>query len=135
LTGASCVMTSLGGLILLSLLVLGGCAGATPTPQPTDYPLHESWPQLDIHWRLAQEAGTARAAGLVVRRIDMIREAGLQLIGLDGAARIVSVSQPVRVSWSGGWDTEPFAVALTPTGAEQRYEVRVLSVQYRGHAR
>jgi hypothetical protein len=65
----------------------------------------------------------------------MIREAGLQLIGLDGAARIVSVSQPVRVSWSGGWDTEPFAVALTPTGAEQRYEVRVLSVQYRGHAR
>ena len=62
-------------------------------------------------------------------------KAGLQLIGLDGAARIVSVSQPVRVSWSGSWDTEPFAVALTPTGAEQRYEVRVLSVQYRDGAR
>src|SRR6516225_1082236 len=70
---SSCVMASLGGLILLSLLGLGGCAGAAPTPQPTDYPLHESWLQLDIHWRLAPEAGTTRAAGLVVRRIDMIR--------------------------------------------------------------
>ena len=129
------MMASLGGLILLSLLVLGGCAGAAPTPRPTDYPLHESWPQLDIHWRLATEVGTTRAAGLVVRRIGPIREARLQLIGLDGAARIVSVSQPVRVSWSGSWDTEPFAVALTPTGAEQRYEVRVLSVQYRDGAR
>ena len=128
-------MTSLGGLILLSLLVLGGCAGATPTPQPTDYPLHESWPQLDIHWRLAQEAGTARAAGLVVRRIGPIREARLQLIGLDGTARIVSFSQPALVSWRGAWDAEPFAVALTPTGTEQRYEVRVLSVQYRDGAR
>ena len=128
-------MTSLGGLILLSLLVLGGCAGAAPTPRPTDYPLHESWPQLDIHWRLAQEAGTARAAGLVVRRIDAIREARLQLIGLDGTARIVSFSQPALVSWRGAWDAEPFAVALTPTGTEQRYEVRVLSVQYRDGAR
>ena len=135
MTGTSFVMAGLEGLILLSLLVLGGCAGATPTPQPTDYPLHESWPQLDIHWRLATEVGTTRAAGLVVRRIGPIREARLQLIGLDGTARIVSFSQPVLVSWSGGWDAEPFAVALTPTGAEQRYEVRVLSVQYRGHAR
>ena len=129
------MMASLGGLILLSLLVLGGCAGAAPTPRPTDYPLHESWPQLDIHWRLATEVGTTRAAGLVVRRIGPIREARLQLIGLDGTARIVSFSQPALVSWRGAWDAEPFAVALTPTGTEQRYEVRVLSVQYRGHAR
>ena len=128
-------MASLGGLILLSLLVLGGCAGAAPTPQPTDYPLHESWPQLDIHWRLATEVGTTRAAGLVVRRIGPIREARLQLIGLDGTARIVSFSQPALVSWRGAWDAEPFAVALTPTGTEQRYEVRVLSVQYRDGAR
>ena len=128
-------MASLGGLILLSLLVLGGCAGAAPTPRPTDYPLHESWPQLDIHWRLATEVGTTRAAGLVVRRIGPIREARLQLIGLDGTARIVSFSQPVLVSWSGGWDAEPFAVALTPTGTEQRYEVRILSVRYRDGAR
>jgi hypothetical protein len=128
-------MASLGGLILLSLLGLGGCAGAAPTPQPTDYPLHESWPQLDIHWRLAPEAGTTRAAGLVVRRIDVIRAARLQLIGLDGAARIVSFSQPALVSWSGPWDAEPFALAVTPTGAEQRYEVRVLSVQYRDGGR
>jgi len=129
------MMASLGGLILLSLLVLGGCAGAAPTPRPTDYPLHESWPQLDIHWRLATEVGTTRAAGLVVRRIDVIREARLQLIGLDGTARIVSFSQPALVSWRGAWDAEPFAVALTPTGTEQRYEVRVLSVQYRDGAR
>ena len=129
------MMASLGGLILLSLLVLGGCAGAAPTPQPTDYPLHESWPQLDIHWRLATEVGTTRAAGLVVRRIGPIREARLQLIGLDGTARIVSFSQPALVSWRGAWDAEPFAVALTPTGTEQRYEVRVLSVQYRDGAR
>ena len=128
-------MAGLGGLILLSLLVLGGCAGAAPTPQPTDYPLHESWPQLDIHWRLATEVGTTRAAGLVVRRIGPIREARLQLIGLDGTARIVSFSQPALVSWRGAWDAEPFAVALTPTGTEQRYEVRVLSVQYRDGAR
>jgi len=128
-------MASLGGLILLSLLVLGGCAGAAPTPRPTDYPLHESWPQLDIHWRLATEVGTTRAAGLVVRRIGPIREARLQLIGLDGTARIVSFSQPALVSWRGAWDAEPFAVALTPTGTEQRYEVRVLSVQYRDGAR
>jgi len=128
-------MASLGGLILLSLLGLGGCAGAAPTPQPTDYPLHESWLQLDIHWRLAPEAGTTCAAGFVVRRIDMIREARLQLIGLDGTARIVSFSQPALVSWRGAWDAEPFAVALTPTGTEQRYEVRVLSVQYRDGAR
>jgi len=129
------MMASLGGLILLSLLVLGGCAGAAPTPRPTDYPLHESWPQLDIHWRLATEVGTTRAAGLVVRRIGPIREARLQLIGLDGTARIVSFSQPALVSWRGAWDAEPFAVALTPTGTEQRYEVRVLSVQYRDGAR
>ena len=128
-------MAGLGGLILLSLLVLGGCAGAPPTPQPTDYPLHESWPQLDIHWRLAPEAGTTRAAGLVVRRIDPIRGARLQLIGLDGAAQIVSFSQPALIGWRGAWDAEPFAVALTPTGTEQRYEVRVLSVQYRDGAR
>ena len=128
-------MASLGEVILLSLLVLGGCAGAAPTPRPTDYPLHESWPQLDIHWRLATEVGTTRAAGLVVRRIGPIREARLQLIGLDGTARIVSFSQPALVSWRGAWDAEPFAVALTPTGAEQRYEVRVLSVQYRDGAR
>ena len=129
------MMASLGGLILLSLLVLGGCAGAAPTPRPTDYPLHESWPQLDIHWRLATEVGTTRAAGLVVRRIGPIREARLQLIGLDGTARIVSFSQPALVSWRGAWDAEPFALAVTPTGAEQRYEVRVLSVQYRDGAR
>ena len=135
MTGTSFVMAGLEGLILLSLLVLGGCAGAAPTPRPTDYPLHESWPQLDIHWRLATEVGTTRAAGLVVRRIGPIREARLQLIGLDGTARIVSFSQPALVSWRGAWDAEPFAVALTPTGTEQRYEVRVLSVQYRDGAR
>jgi hypothetical protein len=124
-------MASLGEVILLSLLVLGGCAGAASTPQPTDYPLHVSGPELDIHWRLTTEAGTTRAAGLVVRRISPIREARLQLIGLDGAARIVSFSQPALVSWREVWDTEPFAVAVTPTGTEQRYEVRVLSVQHR----
>jgi hypothetical protein len=126
-------MAGLGGLILVSLL--GGCAGAAPTPRPTDYPLPESWPwpQLDIHWRLATEAGTTRAAGLVVRRIDSIREARLQLIGLDGAARIVFFRNRRRLAGVGPGMPSPSRSPSRLT--EQRYEVRVLSVQYRDGGR
>jgi hypothetical protein len=117
--------------LLPGVVVLGGCAAPGPTPRPGDYPVHVSSPPLNLHFRLTVEPGAARVAGLVERQTDRGAVATVQLIGVDGGGRIVSFSQPLAVRWSGPWDTVSFAMALTPKGGEQRYDVRVQSFQYR----
>ena len=79
---------------------------------------------------LATRHGTTTAAGLVVRRIEAIGRARLQLLGVDGAHGS-SASRNPRSFAGQGPGRRVLAVALTPTGAEQGYAVRVLSVHYR----
>jgi len=115
---------------LLAAALLAGCAGSGLAPRPVDYPVHLQWPPFDLHWRLDTGSGAVRADGIIERTTE-VWLAMVQLIGLDASGRIVSFSPPLDVRWGSGWNTLPFTLTLAPRGGEQRYEVRVLSFEYR----
>jgi hypothetical protein len=97
--------------------------------RPADFPFHVAAPPVDIHWRLSLEGDVARADGLIERRHPYVASAWLQLLGLDASGRIVSFTSPTWVRWS-GWDSESFTIRLRPRGREQRFEVRLYSLEY-----
>jgi hypothetical protein len=112
------------------IFLLGGCAGSTPMLSPAEYPFHAEAPQVEIHWQLTVEPSRVQADGVIERqRETQIREAWLQLLG-DGAGRIVSFTAAIRVPWRLPGTLVPFTIALIPRGGEQRYEVRVYSIEY-----
>lgn len=111
--------------------ILGGCAVSAPTLSPAEYPFHSVTPQIVIHWRLTVDSNRVRADGLVEReRETKIREAWLQLLGLDATGRTVSFTAPIHVLWRSPGALEAFTIALRPRGGEQRYEVRVHSFEF-----
>jgi hypothetical protein len=87
-------------------------------------------PQIEIHWRLSVDSNRVVADGVIERqRETQIREAWLQLLGIDATGRIVSFTAPIHVLFRSG-TLQPFTIALTPRGGEQRYEVRVHSFEF-----
>jgi len=116
---------------LLAAALLAGCTASGPAPRPVDYPLHLEWPPFELHWRLDVGPDPVHADGIIERGTPEILLAVVQLIGLDAAGGIVSFSQPLTVRWGSAWDALPFALTLTPKGGEQRYEVRVLTFEYK----
>jgi hypothetical protein len=88
-------------------------------------------PQMEIHWRLTVDSNRVQADGLIEReRESKIREAWLQLLGIDATGRTVSFTAPIHVLWRSPGTLEPFTMALTPRGGEQRYEVQVYSFEF-----
>ena len=121
---SSCVM-------VLVIFLLGGCAASTPILSPAEYPFHNVAPQIEIHWQLTVDSNRVRADGVVERqRETQIREAWLQLLGIDATGRIVSFTAPVHVLWRSPGTLQSFTMALTPRGGEQRYEVRVYHFEF-----
>jgi hypothetical protein len=118
-----------GALVILGFL-LASCAASGPAPTPADFPIHNSAPPVEIHYRLTTGPDAVRADGLVERKNDLIGSAWLQLVGLDAAGTIVSFTTPIRVHWRSPWDLESFAIRLHPRGQEERYEVRLYSFEY-----
>ena len=114
-------------LVMTGLLVASCAAG--PAPTPADLPLHTSASPVAIHYRLTTVPDAVRVDGLVERKTH-IRNAWLQLLGLDAAGTIVSFTTPTRVRWRSPSDLESFAIRLRPRGQEERYEVRLYSFEY-----
>jgi hypothetical protein len=113
------------------VFLLGGCAASTPTLSPAEYPFHTVRPYMEIHWRLTVDSNRVQADGLIEReRETKIREAWLQLLGIDATGRTVSHTAPVHVLWRSPGTLEPFIIVLTPRGSEQRYEVQVYSFEF-----
>jgi len=133
------------GLAAFLIFLLDGCAAPAPTLSPAEYsfhsvvppakypaayPLPSVAPQIVLHWRLTVDSNRVQADGLIERqRETQIREAWLQLVGIDATGRTVSFTAPVHFLWRSG-TLEPFAIALTPRGGEQRYEVQVYSFEF-----
>ena len=119
------------GVMLLVTLLLGGCAASTPILSPAEYPFHNVAPQIEIHWQLAVESNRVQADGVVERqRETQIREAWLELLGIDADGQIVSFTAPVHVLWRSPSTLQPFTIALRPRGGKQRYEVRVYHFEF-----
>ncbi len=118
-----------GALVILGLL-LASCAASGPAPTPADFPIHNSAPPVEIHYRLTTEPDAVRADGLVERKNHLIGSAWLQLLGLDAAGTIVSFTTPIARPLAVPGDLESFTIPLRPRGREQRYEVRLYSFEY-----
>jgi hypothetical protein len=114
------------------MFLLGGCAASTPPLSPADYPFHAMAPQIDLHWRLIVDSNRVTADGVIERqRETQIREAWLQLLGIDATGQTISHTAPVHVLWRSPSNTlQPFTIALTPRGGEERYEVRVYNFEF-----
>ena len=123
----------LRGVVALPIpgLLLVGCAAAPgPMLRPADFPFHVTVSPVDIHWRLSQDSGVARADGLIERRQHHVRCAWLQLVGFDATGSIVSFTTPAWVLWRSESDSESFTIKLQPRGGEDRFEVRLYSFEY-----
>jgi hypothetical protein len=116
--------------LLLLQLVLAGCVASTPAPRPADFPFHTAAPPVDIYWRLSQDPNRVRAEGLIERRQHHVGRAWLQLVGLDGAGRVVSFTASIWVGWRSESDLESFRITLRPRGTEQRFEVWLHDFEY-----
>src|SRR5215831_16678931 len=78
-------------VVVFLTFLLDGCAASTPTLSPAEYPFHAVTPQIGIHWRLTADSNRVQAEGVVERqRETQIREAWLQLLGIDATGRAVS---------------------------------------------
>lgn len=113
---------------VLLLFLLGGCASFAPLDQPKDFPLHATYhPFFDLHWRLDREPDKVTAVGLVeATRQGNFSVVYLQLQGMDKDGRVVS--HGLGRTWKGNlyrWETQPFYVALRPTGQEARFDLAV----------
>jgi hypothetical protein len=119
-------------VMVFLIVLLSGCAASTPTLSPAEYPFHGGvGPQIEIHWRLTVDANRVQADGLIERqRETQIREAWLQLLGIDATGQTVSFTPPIHFLWRSPSTLESFTIALTPRGGEQRYEVRVYSFEF-----
>jgi hypothetical protein len=135
------------GLAASLLVLLCGCAASTPAPSPADYPFHSVvlepaeypstypapsvTPQIQLHWRLTEGFNRVRADGLIERQQEsQIMEVWLQLVGLDASDRTVSFTPPTRFAWRSPGPLDSFAIALTPRGAEKRYDVRLYMFEF-----
>jgi hypothetical protein len=123
-------------LALSTMLVLAvtGCAGARTALLPIGLPFYKQDPTgLDLRWRLARGSDQVQVDGLVTgASVQPVREAMLELRGLDAHGRVVSWTSHVAY-WSdpsGDVRTQPFHVRLRPAGTEERFDVAVSRVDY-----
>jgi hypothetical protein len=117
-------MRGWAGLVLASVLIGGGCAGASRLEVPSTLPNITHQDFLTLRWALQREAGTARAVGIAEASTGTHWDAVLDLYGLDREGRIVSRgSRVVRPDFSPG--PTPFEVALAETGREAEFQLHV----------
>ena len=124
------------GVAALLLFLLDGCAASAPTLSPADYPFHSVAlppaeypaayplpsvaPQIELHWRLTVDSNRVQADGLIERQQEsQIKEAWLQLLGIDATGRTVSFTPAIRFSWRSPSALESFTIALKPRGGER----------------
>lgn len=116
------------GLALGVAAALGGLTGcATPPrpPVPAELPFQAAEQLFQLRWALQREPTVVRATGLAGSHADKEFHLTIGLFGVDAEGRIVSRG----VTWVQSRfarDPVPFTVALTPTGREARFELRVL---------
>ncbi len=119
----------LKSLMAVSLSLLAGCAGAglEPTERPQDFPVHTTDRFFEFHYRLDRGAGEVTAVGLVAAtQSGGIEYVILELRGLDKEGRVVSHGYGRTYQGRLVRGTpEQFVVRLTPTGKEDRFELRV----------
>jgi hypothetical protein len=119
----------LWGLAILT--ALAGCAAPARIDVPAELPLRTNDQFFAFQWALQREPTVVRAVGLVRPSFDTESQLTLALFGVDGGGRIVSRGTAyLRAEFSRR--PIPFAVELTPTGREARFELRVLDYHVPG---
>jgi hypothetical protein len=103
---------------------LVACAAAPPIDVPAELPLLTHDQGFEIRWALQRDAAIVRAVGRVKPTIDAESVMTLSFYGVGSDGRIVSTGTTYARS-DFGRRPYPFAVTLTPTGREARFEVRV----------
>jgi hypothetical protein len=117
---------SLGLLSAIAMLAsLAGCAAPPRIEVPTELPLRTNDQLFAIQWALQREASVVRAVGRVSPSFDAEARLTLALFGVDAGEHIVSRGITYLQS-EFNRQPIPFAVELTPTGREARFELRVL---------
>ena len=119
-------------LALGMLTMLAGCAPGPMSMVPSDLPFTKNEDIFEIRWALQKEATVTRAVGLLNTSNATPLQVTVGLFGLDAQGSIVSRG----TSWvrpnSFSSRSLPFSVALTPTGQEARYELRILDYRLPG---
>jgi hypothetical protein len=118
--------------ILAILAVALGCAAPAPPLQiPAELPLVTNEQLFEFRWALQRDASRARAVGLVTPSFDTEFSMTLGFYGVDAGGRIVSRGTTyVRSNFA--TRSTPFSVDLTPTGREERFELRIIDHQLPG---
>jgi hypothetical protein len=120
--------------LLPALVALGaivGCATPARIEVPAELPLRTTDQFFDIRWALQREATVAQAVGRVKPTFDAEAQLTLAFFGVDAQGRILSRGMTyLRSDFNRG--AIPFAVALTPTGREARFELRVIDYYLTG---
>jgi hypothetical protein len=117
--------------VLATVAGLAGCAGPPRIDVPAELPLQTNDQLFTIQWALQREASVARAVGRVKPSFATEATLTLALFGVDAGGRIASRDTTYIQS---RFDRQPipFALELTPTGGEARFEVRVLDYHVSG---
>jgi hypothetical protein len=114
---------------LVGLALLAGCAAPTRIEVPAELPLRMNDGFFAIQWVLQRESSAVRAVGRVSPSLDAEARLTLGFFGLDAGGGIVSRGTAYLQSpFSRG--PIPFAVALTPTGRETKFELAVLDYSF-----
>jgi hypothetical protein len=117
--------------VALLLASLAGCAPGARIDLPPDLPLRTNDQFFAFQWALQREPTVVRAVGRVRPSFDTEARLTLGLFGVDADGRILSRGTTyVRSDFAA--EATPFAVELTPTGGEARFELRVLDYQLPG---
>jgi hypothetical protein len=120
--------------LLVVLAVLAGCAASQPALRPADLPEHLAESPIVLHWRIDREPDRVTAVGLVEipQTPERVENVTVELQGLDAQGRVVSWNRAfVSPRTFSGAEPWPFRVSLRPTGAEERFTVRVAAVGWR----
>lgn len=119
------------------LAALTGCAAMPQVENPADFPSHATTEFFILHWRLERTGGEVTATGVAEVRVkpaNRLREATVELRGVDTAGRVLSrgarLASPMAFDAAVPW---PFAVRLRPTGGETQFVLTVLDVAWAEH--
>ena len=116
------------GLLLMGVLVVGGCAPVARIEVPSTLPNIVREQFLTLRWAVAREGGTVRAVGVAESPAGGHWDATVALEGLDAQGRTVSRSTgSIRPGFGVG--PTHFEVALIPQGGETEFRLRVIRAQ------
>jgi hypothetical protein len=116
---------------LALLATLAGCAAPARIEVPAELPLRTNDQLFAFQWALQREATAVRAVGMVRPSFDSEAWLTLALFGVDAEGRIVSRGTTyIRSEFNR--QPIPFAIEVTPTGREARFELRVLDYHVPG---